>query len=216
MSATTDPTGIVNLSLDLIKTENINDVGIPAGDKAAIIANRWYDDVRRKALEGFPWSFASTRAAIPLSATSPPFGFDDAYTLPNNYLSLNFIKYWDYPLSQFNYMPENGKLYIDNGGATSLNIGYVYNLIEVVKFPSSFKMFFAYSLAEVVVFKLTGNVNLQNRIVAAKKREEINARAVDGKANPPVAFRRSKMLAARRRFSSSSSTFLSTGQDGRT
>lgn len=216
MSATIDPTGIVNLSLDVIKTENINNVEIPAGDKSAIIAQRWYDDVRRKALEGFPWNFASTRDAIPLSATGPPFGFDDAYTLPTNYISLNFIKYWDYPLSQFNYMVEDGKIYMDNDGATSLNIGYVYNLIEVVKFSPAFKIYLAYCLAEKIVFKLTGNVNLQNRIINGKKSEEINARAVNGKANPPVAFRRSKMLNARRRFSSSLSTFLSTGQDGRT
>jgi len=216
MSVSNSKTDIVNLALDIIKTENVNDVEVPGNDKAAVVANRWYDDVRQKALEGFPWIFASTRSAIPLDATAPAFGFDDAYVLPNNYLSLNFIKYWDYPLSRWNYVIENGRIYMDNGGATSLQIGYVFDQTITVKFSPSFKIFLAYSLAEKIVYKLTGNVNLLVRITTGKKTEELNARANNGKANPPVAFRQSKMLNGRRIYGGSRTTGLYTGQDGRT
>ena len=99
MSVSNSKTDIVNLALDVIKTENINNVEIPGTDKAAEVANRWYDDVRQKALEGFPWNFATKRQAILLNATAPDFGFDDAYVLPADYLSLNFIMYWYLPLS---------------------------------------------------------------------------------------------------------------------
>ena len=216
MSVSNSKTDIVNLALDVIKTENINDVEVPGNDKAAVVANRWYDDVRQKALEGFPWNFATKRAALPLNATAPTFGFDDAYTLPNDYLSLNFIKYWDYPLSRWNYVVEDGNVYIDEGGAVSLNVGYTFDQIVTVKFSPAFKIYLAYSLAEKIVFKLTGNVTLLARITAGKKTEEVNAKAVNGKANPPVAYRQSRMLQGRRIYGGGRTTGLYTGQNGRT
>lgn len=215
MSVSNSKTDIVNLTLDIIKTENINDVEIPAGDKIAVVANRWFDDVLANCLEGFPWNFAATRKAIPLSGTDPLFGFDDAYVLPSNYLSLNWIKYWDYPLSKWSYMVEDGKIYIDNGGASSLNIGYTYFNVTVAKYSPSFKIYLAYALAERVVYKLTGNANLQTRLQRGKQTEMVNAKAKNGKANPPVAYRESKMLNARRTYGGSRTTGLYLGRNGR-
>ena len=216
MTVSNSATDIVNLALDVIKTENINDVEIPGDDKAAAVANRWYDDVRQVALEGFPWVFASTRSAIPLNAAAPDFGFDDAYVLPNNYLSLNFIKYWDFPLSKWNYVIEDGNLYIDNSGAESLNIGYTFDQTVTVKYSSSFKMYLAYSLAEKIVYKLTGNAGLLGRITTGRKTEQVNAKAVNGKVNPPVAYRQSKLLEGRRVYGGSTITGRYAGQNGRT
>jgi len=216
MSVSNSKTDIVNLALDVIKTENINNVEIPGTDKAAEVANRWYDDVRQKALEGFPWNFATKREAIPLNAAAPDFGFDDAYVLPSDYLSLNFIKYWYLPLSQWSYVIESGNIYMDNSGAESLNIGYTFDQTLTVKFSPSFKIYLAYCLAEKIVFKLTGNVNLLTRVTAGKKAEELNAKATNGKANPPVAYRSSRMLNGRRVFGGSHLSGLFTGQNGRT
>jgi len=216
MSVPTSKTDIVNLTLDVIKTENINDVEIPGDDKAAVIADRWYEVVKRDALEGFPWNFAAKLDAIPLSASDPDFGFVNAYVLPNDYLSLQYIKYWDYPLSRWNYVIQDNKIYIDNSGAASLQIGYTYDLQQVVKMSPSFQIYLAYALAEKIVFKLTGNVALLGRVKDGKKVEQVNAKAKNGKANPPVAYRESKMLAARRIYGGSRTSGLYTGQNGRT
>lgn len=216
MSVSNSKTDIVNLALDVIKTENINDVETPGDNKGAVIANRWYDDVRQNALEGFPWNFATTRASLPLSSTAPSFGFEDAYVLPNNYLSLNFILYWYLPLSRWNYVIENGNLYINNGGATSLDVGYTFDQLVTVKYSPSFKIYLAYCLAEKIVYKLTGNVQLVNRIIQGKKIEQLNAKAKNGKANPPVAYRQSKMLQGRRIYGGSRTSGLFAGQNGRT
>ena len=215
MSVSNSKTDIVNLSLDILKTENINDVEIPAGDKSAVVFNRWYDDIRQTCLEAFPWNFATTRKAIPLNATDPAFGFDDAYVLPVNYLSLSFIKYWDLPLSQWNYVIEDANLYIDNGAADSLEIGYVQNITEVVKFSPSFKIYFAHALAEAVAFKLTGNINLVTRLTTARQKAELSAKAKNGKVNPPVAFRQSRMLNARRVHGGTSTSGLYARRNGR-
>ena len=122
MSASTSSTDIVNLALDILKTENISDVEMPADDDIAAVMNRWYDDIRQNALEGFPWVFATKRAELPLNATAPAFGYDDAYVLPNDYLSLAFISDEYIPLSQWDYTIENGQILIDNGGGASLEV----------------------------------------------------------------------------------------------
>lgn len=201
MPSTNSATEIANLALDIIKTENINDIEIPADDKIAGTCSRWYDDVRQSCLEGFPWIFASKRDSIPLNATAPEFGFTDAYSLPTDYLSLNFIMYQWLPLSQWNYVIEQRDIFIDNGGAVDLDIGYTFDQTDVTKYSPSFKLFLAFALAEKVVYKLTGNAGLATRIAGLKKIEEVNARAKNGKSNPPIAFRRSKMLAGRRLYS---------------
>lgn len=200
MSASVAPTEIVNLTLDLIKTENINDITIPDDDKISAVCARWWDDTRQECQEGFPWVFSSTRAAIPLNATAPDFGFTDAYVLPNGYLSLNFINYQHIPLSQWNYTIEDGNIHIDNGKAERLNIGYVFDQTDVSKWSPSFKFFVAASFGEKVAYKLTGNAGLQKRMSEAKQREQINAQAKNGKVNPPIAYRQSRMLNARRIF----------------
>jgi len=194
------PTEIVNLALDIIKTENINDILIPDGDKVAGVCNRWYEGTRQASLEGFPWNFASTHNAIPLDADVPDANdnWADAYQLPNNYLSLNYIKEQGLPLSQWNYVIEVNRILINNGGAENLNIGYVFDQTDVTKFSPSFKLYLAAELAEKIVYKLTGNPGLQNRVSQAKQREMLSAKAKNGKANPPIAFRQSRMLNARR------------------
>jgi hypothetical protein len=207
MPVTNAPTEIVNLALDTIKTENINDIEIPGSDKIAGTCSRWYDDTRQNCLEGFPWIFASERANIPLNAEAPAFGFTDAYVLPNNYLSLNFIQYQELPLSQWNYVIEQGNIFIDYDGAETLPIGYTFDQTDVSKWSPSFKFFVAASLAERIVYKLTGNAGLHGRVAQVMKTAEIGAKAKNGKANPPIAFRQSKMLNARRVYSSTPSPF---------
>jgi len=216
MSVASSKTDIVNLAFDIIKSENINNVEIPGENKQAVVMNRWYDDTRQDALEGFPWNFATKRKAIALNATDPAFGFDDAYVLPNDYLSLNFIEFWYVPLSKYDYMIENGNIYINNDGAGSLDVGYTYDQATVSKWTPSFKIFVAYKLADLTVYKLTGNVSLGARIKEGLKQAELAAKAKNGKANPPVAYRQSKMLNARRVFGGSRTTGLFAGQNGRT
>lgn len=192
------PTEIVNLALDIIKTENINDVAIPAGEKISEVANRWYDAIRQSALEGFPWNFASTRKNIPLDAETPKFGWNDSYKLPSNFLSLNFIKDQAIPLSQWNYVIEGRNIFIDNEGKESLPIGYIYDMTDVTKFSPSFKMYLAALVAENIAYKLTGNRGLQASVVQRRQTEQLNAQSKNGKGNPPIAFRQSRMLNARR------------------
>ena len=207
MSVSNSATDIVNLCMDIMKTENINDVEMPGNDKIAATANRWFDDIRQETLEGFPWNFANKRDAIPLNAQAPDFGFDDAYVLPNDYLSINFIEDYTIPLSKWNYVIEGNDIFIDNGGATTLDIGYVYDNKTTVKFSPSYKIYLAHALAEAIVYQLTGNLNLQTRISSARVKAEAKAKAKNGLANPPIAYRESRMLTNRRRYGSGRTSY---------
>lgn len=197
MSVSIAPTDIANLALDIMRTESVGDIEMPGGDKIAAVMNRWYDDVHQALLEEYPWSFASTRASLPLNATAPAHGYPDSYKLPNDYISLNFIEDEDYPLTQYDYTIEDGNLLIDYDGAVSLDVGYVYRHTNVSKWPANFKLLLAHRLAARTVFRLTGNATIAKMVREEEKMVSPMARAIDGKSNPPKAYRQSKMLLGR-------------------
>jgi hypothetical protein len=201
-SAPTSPTEVANLALDIIGTQIIDDVEMPGDDRIASTMNRWYSVSRRKALEGFPWNFASTRATITLVDPAPAFGYVDQYQLPNDFVSLNFIADETLPLDQYYFTIEGDKLLIDNGGDESLQIGYVKDTDDVAKYPATFIMYLAHVLASNTVFILTKNQTVANAVRALEKTARLEAQAVNGKNNPPRAFRESAMLRARRRYTS--------------
>lgn len=215
MSASNSATDIVNLAMDIIKTSTINDVEMPGSDTVAAVANRWYDDVRQDALEGFPWNFALKRDAIPLNATTPDFEFTDQYQLPTDYLSLMFIKYSYMPLSEWDYRIEGKQLVLNNGSAESLEIGYIYDIRDTVRFSPSFKLFLAARVAEQVVFALTGSATLRAAVIKIRKEYELSAKAKNGMANPPIAYRQSRMLNARRLYGGSTAYSALERQGGR-
>ena len=107
-------------------------------------------------------------------------------------------------------------MYIDYDGAASIDVGYTFDQLVVVKYSPSFKIYLAYCVAEKIVYKVTGNVALQTRVTAGKKTAQLEAKAKNGKANPPVAFRQSRMLNGRRTFGGSRTSGLYAGQNGRT
>lgn len=201
MTAPLSSTDTSNLALDIIKTENVENIEFPEDDQVAVVMNRWWDVTRRTCLEGFPWVFAAKRAAILLDATAPDFGYEDRYPLPNDFLSLNFIDDESLPLSEWDYTIEDGYILINNGGAESLNIGYTFDQTSVVKYSAAFQLYLAHQLAYFTVFKLSGNNPLTTRIQGLLKPAQTHAKAVNGLLNPPKIYRESHMHRARKRYS---------------
>lgn len=200
MSAPVTPVEVANLALDIIKTENVENIVDVAGDEIAAVMNRWWDVARRKCLEAFPWYFASTRASLPLVSPAPAFGYTDQYQLPDGFVGLNFIKDEDFPLNKWDYVIEGDLLLINNGGATSLNIGYVKDANNVAKWTSAFIIYVAYQLAYFTVFKLTGQNQTTTRIQNQITKHQTEAKAVNGLIVPPKAYRQSAMLEGRTRY----------------
>ena len=190
-------TDIVNLALDILNTQTISDVEAPGSDEIAATMNRWYDVVRQSLLEEIPWNFASSRKAIPLSATAPQSTYDDAYILPNKFLSLIFIDDESKPLSYWDYTIENGCIYIDNDSESSLNIGYHIDETDVTKYSAKFKIYLATSLAAYTASRLTGLSTVAKALQELAKIEGYKAKAHNGKNNPPRGYYKSRMIASR-------------------
>ena len=81
MPAVTD---IVNKSLRMIGATRIT--SLTDGSTNANAANDIYTEVRDELLRSHPWNFATKRAKLAQSATTPTFEFDYAYPLPSDWI----------------------------------------------------------------------------------------------------------------------------------
>jgi hypothetical protein len=199
MSAPVSAVEVCNLSLDLLRnSELITSIDTPEGDVESL-ASRWYDAQRRSVLRMFPWNWARKRAAIPRDATAPAFEYADAYVLPNDYV--NYVYVGDDPITNpiTAFAIEGKRLLIDNDGAASLQLCYIYDCEDVTMFDPIFLMFLVGELAVMFANSITG---LNKAIPAMEKfrdRWEAKARAKNGQENPPKVRYTSPLISARSR-----------------
>jgi hypothetical protein len=198
MSIVTAPAGICNLAFDLLRQkEPVVNLDTPESDLEGL-ASRWYDTVRRAVLGAYYWNFARKRKALSLNATSPEFGFANAYNLPNDYLALVFIGDQRNYFYETEYTIENGQILIDNNGGATLNIGYIYDHTDVAKFDPLFVRLLVAELALMFANSITGLNKGMKSIEKLKKELQIAARAKNGHDNPPKRREVSKIIAKRR------------------
>lgn len=203
MAASNSPVDICKLALDLLKqTSIITNVTDNPTTEEEITCARWYDDTRRALLRKHYWLFARTRVAISRDSTTPPFGYSDAYNLPNDYLRLHFIgddSINDYETS---YEIEGGQILLNNSGATSLNIGYVRDIITVSNFDSLFVILLAAELASNMAYKFTAKNTVIERLETLLEVKRAEAKAVNGQDRPPKRVQRSIFRNARKKLTS--------------
>ncbi len=198
MSAANSPVDICRLALDLLKqTSIITSIANPTTTEEIICA-RWYDVTRRALLRRHFWVFARTRASISRDTEAPPFGFADAYNLPTNYLRLHFIG--DDTINDYkrNYEVEDGQLLLNNGGATSLNIGFIQDVTVVSKFDALFVPLFAAELAINMAYTFTAKNTVIERLSMLLESMRAEAKSVNGQDSPPKCIEFSKFRNARK------------------
>ncbi len=195
---------ICNMALDLIKVEPITNIR-DAKTKTEAMCSRWYDTTRRQVLRAHPWNFAKSRATLSRNSADPLFGFPDQYALPNDFIRLRFIEgYEENGLTGLRYQIEGGFLLFDNGGGSSLDIGYIKDEITVAKFDELFKRYLATQMALNMSYGFSGKTNLRRDINELLQDIRVEARAVNGQDSPPRRVLRSKVIGARRQYSSGS------------
>ena len=195
---------ICNMALDLIKAPRITSITSPTNEverKCAL----WYDPSRKEVLRKHPWNFAKKRASLSLCATSPAFGFANQYALPNDFIRLRFIGTDNEGLvGQVYDIEQNKYLLMDNGGAATLDIGYIFNEETVVRFDPLFLKAFALQLAANLSYGLAGKVTLRTDVRNMLVEALAEARTINGQDKPPVRITRSNVIGARRTYSSGS------------
>lgn len=195
MARVTTKTGVANLAITLIKGSPVISIDPPdKGSKAAKLAAQWYDDARREALALTDWDFAIKRVKI--SASAPPaFGWAYSYQLPPDFVRISTIGDEDNPLTS--YKIENGFILCDEGAP--LNVMYIYDCEDVVKFSPKFLIAFVKKLASYLAHGLSGSMNMAAGLNDIADGDMSEAKALDAQQTPPRRYTRSRWAEARQR-----------------
>jgi hypothetical protein len=138
--------------------------------------NEMYDIVRDAILAAYPWNFAVKRAILAPDADAPAWGWDYAYTMPTDFLSL--VRIEDNPDYEF----EGGKILTNEG--TVLNIKYISQITDEGSFSATFVEAFATRLAFEACEEITQSNTKKS--VLGQEYESILKQSyqVDAKENP--------------------------------
>ncbi len=128
--------------------------------------------------------------------------YKDAYTLPTDFLRLQFIG--DDSINDYrnDYEINDDMIVMNNGNAASLDIGYVANITDVTKFDPVFLLLFAHELANNMAYKWTLKNTVIKRLEEQLHRLRAEARSICGQDVPPKRVQTSKFLNKRRGVSS--------------
>jgi hypothetical protein len=198
MGSPVSPVEVCNLSLDLLRhNQLITSIETPETEEEALAA-RWYDALRRSVLRMFPWNFARVRSTLSRISVAPEFGYSDAYQLPNNYLNYVFIGEDPVNEVETDIMIEGRQLLINNSGASSLDLCYIYDIQDVVRFDPVFLMLLVTELAVVFGNSITGLNKSTAGMEKLRDRWEAKARIKNAQENPPRIRYNSPLLTKRR------------------
>lgn len=157
MAAGDSQVSICNIGLLALGVDLITDINAP--QRRAIICNNSWDRVRREVLEAAPWRFALGQAQLAASVVQPPFGYEAAFDLPGDFLSM----YMDDEDADISYKWEIlGNQFLSNAGSP-VNVYYIRDISDPSKFPPLFCRVLGLEIAVQNCIALTQDV---------KKREE--------------------------------------------
>ena len=147
---------IVNNALVEIGEQTIT--SMTQGTKAARVANRVWDSVRRDMLVRYRWNFAKGRASLAADASAPEFGYQRKFPVPEDFLSL--IGVYDSAEDLRNYTATTHPYNLEAGHVLSdetvLYITYIKNITDTAQFDPAFENALVYKLALRLAPDLTG------------------------------------------------------------
>jgi hypothetical protein len=193
MALPTSKVGICNLALDLLKEKPISDIDAPTTNVESLCA-RWYDPSRAALIQSRNWNFATKSQAILRGGTPSVSIYADYYVFPNDYLKLTAIASPRIPLSRRDYRIEEGKILIDNGGGSSLDVWFAFDNNTVANFPPLFTLLLAGRLALALTYKITAKPGVIKQVREFILALEKEALAFNGQECPPIRFERSRIV----------------------
>ncbi len=193
MALPTSKVGVCNLALDLLKEKPISDIDSPTTDVESLCA-RWYDVARTALIQSRNWNFATKSQAISRGGTPSVSIYVDFYTFPNDYLKLTAIATPRVPLSRRDYRIEDGKILIDNGGSSTLDVWFAFDNSTVANFPPLFTLLLAARLALAITFKITAKPSVIKEVKEFILALEKEALAFNGQERPPTRFESSRIV----------------------
>ena len=170
-------TSIANAALVILGERRINDLDENA--KSANVIQTRFDDVRDALLRAMTWRFATRRAQIAASGTSPAWGYTYTYPLPFDCLRvLEVDDRWG-----FGWRVESNA--IVTNVESPLAITYVARVEDPIEMDSEFRQLFAAALAVELAETITGD---SRKLETAARRFGAlleSARATNGQEESP-------------------------------
>lgn len=184
---------ICNLALDYCAVRNI--LSFEEKTKESKICNRWYDLVRRSLLTNLNASFSIARARlVEVADFIPVFGYKKAYKLPHDLLQVLNV---GEPLNDTLYQIEQNKYLYCDEHIKEVNIRYIADVKEVIKFDDDFVDLLALKLAEKICMPLTEDPEKTNWIKGLAQQKYIECSTKYGNDNRIIVVNRPRYRMAK-------------------
>lgn len=142
----TSETDLANRALYLLKSGRI--ASLSDTNEKAVTLNDVFTQVRDELLRSHNWDFASRLVKLAQSATTPVFEFDNAYTLPSDWIRTVSVYDNDAGVGRVFYREaEVSGQGVLLSSADELWLDYVYRVTDPNRMPADFHTAFAHALA---------------------------------------------------------------------
>lgn len=128
----------------------------------ARLCKEFVDDIRDELLRSHPWKFALTRATLSVISTTPEWGWDYKFALPNDCLRVVEM----YGQEQDNWTEEGRYLLTD---AATAQIKYIKKITTVGSFDSMFTLVYALDIAIALSYALTTSSDLRDSLIKLRE-----------------------------------------------
>lgn len=152
---------LCNLALSLIGNKTITSIETPTTAEEKI-CKLWYEKTLKQALINASPNFARSRANIPMSNYTNPFGFTNAFKIPNDCLKVLGIGEEDN--IQAEYSVEGDYILTNENNDNSLPIRYIKYIEDDTKFSDGFIDYFIYLLANNICYQINKESDLKQRL----------------------------------------------------
>lgn len=193
MSLPNSKVGIINLGLDLLGQDPITSIDNPQ-DPIESLCARWYDATRGALLEAYNWNFANTGEAISRGGTPAITKYPDYYTFPLDYRKLTAITDPNTSLSSYDYRIEGRNLLIDHGGASSLDVWFIHDVVTIAQYSPTFICLLAGEMALNLAPRITKKPTTISQVKSYVDFYRQRALASNGQAQPPKKVENSRFV----------------------
>ena len=170
-----DQTTICNLALAKVGDQSIT--SLTDGSLEARFCNLYYPVVLQELIQFRDWNFAAKLATLTQLSSTPAFGWNYSYQLPNDYCRmLAFNTFGDTDIIA-PYDIFGDTLYTDQAYA---EISYTSNSPDPSLFTATFVQVFAIKLASELAKPLAGSLDLKNQLKSEFMKSFLNAGQIDG------------------------------------
>lgn len=162
--------GICNSAL--IKMGGALISSITESSREAALCKALYDLVRDEVLRAHPWNFATTRATLVPTSTTPAFEFDYEFDLPND-----CVRVLGMNDPTIDYVVEGRKILCND---SEIYIRYIYRSTDESSWDALFAEAFSWKLARELALGLVQSASMVEAMDKGYRAALASARAVDG------------------------------------